>query len=81
MRIVSIKEFAEATGMKDHKVRELVRVEGFPAIQLGSTYQINMDDAESWLKKSYGKKFESEEKKEKYVKDRKTRLLKKEATR
>lgn len=56
-KLVSIKEFAEIYGLKEHKAREMVKIKDFPAFQLGATSHINLADVDNWIKKSYGKSY------------------------
>lgn len=47
---VSIKEFSEITGIKQHGLRILARIEGFPAIRIGTKTMILVDEAVKWLR-------------------------------
>lgn len=47
---VTIKEFSKITGIKEHGLRELVRINGFPALKIGVKYMILVDEAMAWLR-------------------------------
>ncbi|MCR5175703.1 MAG: helix-turn-helix domain-containing protein [Anaerovibrio sp.] len=47
---VTIKEFSEITGIKEHSLRILTKINGFPALKIGVKYMVLMDEAMAWLR-------------------------------
>lgn len=75
MKLLSIKEFSERSGLIESRVRTLVKAEGFPVIRIGATYNIHAEEAEKWITKHYGKKIEDPARKQRYLEDRKRRKI------
>lgn len=73
MKLLSIREFAEQSGLIESRVRTLVKADGFPVIRIGTTYNIHAEEAEKWITKHYGKKIEDPARKDRYIQDRKRR--------
>ena len=48
--MVSIKEFAELTGIGINRLREMTKITGFPAMHSGRHTLIHKDDAVNWLR-------------------------------
>ena len=46
----TVIEAAEAIGVSDRKVRDLVNVDGFPVVRLGGRVLIPVDPLREWLK-------------------------------
>ncbi len=46
----TIRQFSRAENLPEMSVRKLCRTGEFPAIVLGGAYQINVEEARSWLK-------------------------------
>ena len=47
---VSVKEFSNLTGIKEHSVRVLLKIEGFPAMKIGVKYMVLVEEAMQWLR-------------------------------
>ncbi|MDL2300399.1 helix-turn-helix domain-containing protein [Clostridiaceae bacterium OttesenSCG-928-D20] len=47
---LSIPEAAEAIGISDRKLRDLVCVKGFPVVRLGGRVLIPVDPLRDWLR-------------------------------
>ena len=47
--LLTVKEFAQLSGLGENCVRSLVHVEGFPAIKNGRKYMIHRRAADKWL--------------------------------
>ena len=46
----TIPEAADAIGISDRKLRDLIHVEGFPAVRLGGRIVIPVDPLRDWLR-------------------------------
>lgn len=46
----NVAEAAEAIGVSDRKVRDLINVEGFPVVRLGGRTIIPVDPLRDWLR-------------------------------
>lgn len=46
----SVVEAAEAIGVSDRKVRDLVNIEGFPVVRLGGRVLIPVEPLRDWLR-------------------------------
>ena len=47
---VTIREFSEITGIKEHSLRVLAKINGFPALKIGVKYMVLLDEATAWLR-------------------------------
>lgn len=47
---VTIKEFSEITGIREHSLRVLTKINGFPALKIGVKYMVLLDEATAWLR-------------------------------
>ena len=47
--LLTVKEFAKVSGLGENCVRNLVHVEGFPALKNGRKYMIHKRAADKWL--------------------------------
>lgn len=52
----TLKEFQEKYPLFARKANQLCRAKGFPAVKVGGTWAINLDDVDPWLMKNYGSK-------------------------
>ena len=53
---LTVNEAAEAIGVSDRKVRDLVNMTGFPVVRLGGRVIIPVDDLRRWLSQQAGGK-------------------------
>ena len=47
--LLTVKEFAKVSGLGETCIRNLVRVDGFPALKNGRKYMIHRQAADKWL--------------------------------
>jgi len=47
--LLTVKEFAKVSGLGETCIRNLVRVDGFPALKNGRKYMIHRRAADKWL--------------------------------
>lgn len=47
--LLTVKEFAKVSGLGENCIRNLVRVDGFPALKNGRKYMIHRRAADKWL--------------------------------
>lgn len=52
---VTPKELAAAMGLSTAKAHEIIHIEGFPVIKVGSRYVIPVQEFRDWLQKNAGK--------------------------
>ncbi|ORT99433.1 hypothetical protein D081_1985 [Anaerovibrio sp. JC8] len=49
---VTVKDFAALTGIKEHSIRVLTRIQDFPALRIGVKTMILLDEGKAWLVKN-----------------------------
>jgi excisionase family DNA binding protein len=47
--LLTVKEFSKVSGLGENCIRNLVRVEGFPALKNGRKFMIHRRAADKWL--------------------------------
>lgn len=47
----TVKEAAQAVGVSDRKMRDLINITGFPVVRLGGRILIPIDPLRDWLKR------------------------------
>ncbi len=47
---VTVKEFSDLTGIKEHSIRTIIRIKGFPAIRIGTKNMVLVDEGMEWLR-------------------------------
>lgn len=55
MEMISVKQFASITGIKESQVRDLTFAKTFPCIRIGARVHIFKDKALKWLEDHEGK--------------------------
>ena len=50
---MNIKDFAAYINIGERKMREIVKIDGFPRLQIGKKSLILADEAEKWIVENY----------------------------
>jgi len=55
MKMISVREFSDETGIKQGQIRDLTNAKGFPCTRIGRRVYIFQEEAKAWIKARQGK--------------------------